>query len=339
MWLLSVRVSPLPYRLCRQARRATCPMCQTAVPLHVRYASLWRVRQQQAQHRPAAAGGGDAAAAGQQQGAAEGIPGLQILVQQMQVSIRATCSAGDGAGCSRCGLRATRSNGSACILLHRRWCSRAPTAALWCALLHCRTIFAPALSCCWRPRGQGAWWRRSRWPRAPCLAAARSAAMCPTASCINRAVCASSLAVCADCWTTLAADVQVQAWPPPEAVLPPPLPQQEHWRQPQAPAQPAEPAAEVPEQPHNAAVPEAAGGGAHQQLQALQHQHGQEQERQQRAGSSAAAGAREAAQPVEARQQQAGPAAQGQQQAEQQQPVRRRGLFARLLRRRQRGPR
>ena len=62
-------------------------MCQRAIPLHVRYATLWHLRQQQAQHRQAAAAaaGGDIAAAGQQPGAAEGIPGLQILVQQMQV--------------------------------------------------------------------------------------------------------------------------------------------------------------------------------------------------------------------------------------------------------------
>ena len=51
--------------------------------------TLWQLRQQQAQHRQAAAAaaaaGGDIAAAGQQLGVAEGIPGLHILVQQMQV--------------------------------------------------------------------------------------------------------------------------------------------------------------------------------------------------------------------------------------------------------------
>ena len=53
----------------------------------MRYVKLWRLRQQAEQRPAAAAAGGDAdaAAAGQQQGAGEGIPGLQILAQQMRV--------------------------------------------------------------------------------------------------------------------------------------------------------------------------------------------------------------------------------------------------------------
>ena len=138
----------------------------------------------------------------------------------------------------------------------------------------------------------------------------------------------------------LAPDVQAEAppvWPPPEAVLPAPLPQLEPQpeQEPQAPPQPAEPEAHVPEQPHNAAVLETAGAASQQQ-----HQH-QMEEQQQRAGTLEAAGTRADVQAVEARQQQqaglaAPPAAQGQHQAEQQ-PVRRRGLLARLLRRRRRG--